>query len=356
MISNIINNAVDALDKKQGKVIVGLKATKASVTITIKDNGKGMSEELIKKIMNNVAITQGKKNGHGIGLTQVRETLQRNHGELKIDSAVGKGTKVTLTFPRVAAPVWIADEIKLGPEDIIVVLDDEDAIVAAWKSRFATALKDVPSIKVRYFKVGSEALNFLSGLSPRDKKKAFLLTDFELMGQGLNGLDIVEQSGVERAVLATSHHMNKGVRIQAEKIGTKILPKQLAPEVSIKIDPSIQYEVTSAPKKVDIVLIEDDEKLAQIMMLTAFGDLQVDHYTSPEHFLRNVSQYARNVKICIDKNFAGHGMDGLDLAEKLHEQGYTRLFLSSGETFSDGEIPDYLKVVPKIDMASIRDL
>lgn len=356
MVSNIINNAVDAFDHKEGKVTVRLKASKAEVIVTIEDNGKGMPPELIEKIMNNIAVTEGKKDGHGIGLTQVRETLMRNHGEFKIESTVGKGTKVILTFPRVTTPAWIAEDIKLGAEDIVVVLDDEDSIAAAWQSRFATALKEAPNIKVHYFKVGAEALNFINSLSPMDKKKVFLLTDFELIGQGLNGLNVVEQSGVERSVLATSHHMNKDVRAQAAKLATKILPKQLAPEVGITIDTNRQYTATEAAKKVDIVLIDDDENLAQVMILIAFQDLQVDHYMIPEQFLKNIETYPKDVKICIDKNFAGSAFDGLSLAKKLHEQGYTRLFLCSGETFNKGETPDYLTVVPKIEMSSLRDL
>ncbi len=356
MVSNIINNAVDAFDGKEGRVTVGLEATQAEVIITIEDNGKGMPPALVEKIMNNIEVSEGKEDGHGIGLTQVREALARNHGEFKIESTVGKGTKIILTFPRVIAPAWIAEEIKLGGEDIVVVLDDEDSIAAAWQSRFATALKDSPNIKVHYFKVGAEALNFMNSLPALDKKKVFLLTDFELISQGLSGLNVVEQSGVERSVLATSHHMNKDVRAQAAKVATKILPKQLAPEVGITIDTNMQYALSEAPKKTDIVLIDDDENLAQVMILVAFSDLQVDHYMIPEQFLKNIAKYPKDVKICIDKNFAGSAFDGLSLAKKLHEEGYTRLFLCSGETFSKGETPDYLTVVPKMEMSSLRDL
>ena len=35
--------------------------------------------------------TEGKKDGHGIGLSQVRDTLEHNHGKMTIESEVGVG-------------------------------------------------------------------------------------------------------------------------------------------------------------------------------------------------------------------------------------------------------------------------
>ncbi len=61
--------------------------------------------------MHKTAVTQGKESGHGIGLTQVWETLDHNQGELNVVSELGLGTTITLTFPRIKAPHWIAEEI-----------------------------------------------------------------------------------------------------------------------------------------------------------------------------------------------------------------------------------------------------
>lgn len=49
-------------------------------------------------------------------------------------------------------------------------------------------------------------------------------------------------------------------------------------------------------------------------------------------------------------------MDGVELAKKLHNQGFTRLYIASGENFEEGALPDYLKAIPKIDIASVRNL
>jgi signal transduction histidine kinase len=100
MLSNLINNAVEALDNKLGIITIKLESNINAVNIIVEDNGKGMTAEVKNKILNNIAITHGKANGHGIGLTQVREALVQANGKLAISSEPGMGTKVSLTFPR----------------------------------------------------------------------------------------------------------------------------------------------------------------------------------------------------------------------------------------------------------------
>jgi signal transduction histidine kinase len=99
MLSNVINNAVDALDGWDGEVSIQVQADTEIVKIIIQDNGKGMPREVINKILNKEAITMGKSNGHGIGMAQVNNVLTRYQGKLSIDSVQGQGTTITLNFP-----------------------------------------------------------------------------------------------------------------------------------------------------------------------------------------------------------------------------------------------------------------
>lgn len=164
MISNVINNSVEAFGVEPGTITLELASNQEWTKITIQDNGKGMPPELIEKIKKNIAVTSGKKSGHGIGLTQVRETLERNQGELIIKSEIGHGTRVTLVFPRIRSPWWIAEEIILGKSDIIIILDDDTSIHAAWKSRFDSILKQAPSIQLIHFQIATEALSYIDRL------------------------------------------------------------------------------------------------------------------------------------------------------------------------------------------------
>ncbi|MFT3742433.1 MAG: PAS domain-containing sensor histidine kinase [Gammaproteobacteria bacterium] len=362
MISNLINNAVDAFEDKTGTIILKLDADNSQVKVIIQDDGKGIPQELLKKIQSNVAVTYGKQSGHGIGLTQVREAIERNQGHFHIDSKVGFGSSVTLTFSRIMAPNWIAEEIVLQNDDIVVILDDDPSIHRAWDSRFDSILREqnfeCPKIKIVHFHIGIEALNFLQGLSNTELEKVFLLTDFELLKQEINGLEVIAKSRVKRSTLVTSHFAELKLQEEIVNLGAKILPKQLASEVIIQLhDPTSQNEICNqnATKTVDAVIVDDDVNFVKNLTLFVFEDIEVDTYDNPEQFLKNIKQYPFNVKIYMDNNYSTSNKKGLDIAKQLHQLGYNRLYLLSGETFDKSEIPHFLTVIRKDDVENIRN-
>ncbi|HLX52892.1 MAG TPA: PAS domain-containing sensor histidine kinase, partial [Aquella sp.] len=254
MISNLLNNAVEALkNKSDGKIDLRLNANAEWVMITITDNGKGIPQKLIDKIKKGISVTEGKKRGSGIGLTQVCETVQRNFGEMEVLSSEGVRTSILLKFPKIPAPSWIAEEIKISKGDTIVILDDDPSIHGAWDSTLAPSLVKIPGLNVRHFSVGGEAVNFINSLSDKEKKNICLLTDYELLHQNINGLQVIEQTKIKRSTLVTSHYANKGIREHATNLRVKILPKELAFAVTINLNKKIK----PCSKKVDIVWVDD---------------------------------------------------------------------------------------------------
>ncbi|MBP9742715.1 MAG: sensor histidine kinase [Burkholderiales bacterium] len=101
MLSNLLNNAVDACASKYGVVTICLDGDNKLVHLIIEDNGKGMPDKVKNKILNNIAVTADKVNGQGIGFIQIRDTLAKSDGKLDIQSTLERGTKITLTFPRI---------------------------------------------------------------------------------------------------------------------------------------------------------------------------------------------------------------------------------------------------------------
>lgn len=229
-LSNLINNAVDAFDGGVGKITIHLDATDSDVRIIVEDNGKGMPEAVKEKILNNIVVTSGKINGNGLGFSQIREALDSNDGTLSIESEVGIGTKIILTFPKIENPEWVAEKIELHKDTLIVILDDDESIHGAWEARFKKA---APHLERRHFKSGNEAVLFINGLNEAEKEKIFLLTDYELLQQGLHGLGVINQTGIKNSILVTSHHINQEVRDLAKLTNTRILPKPLASEIPI---------------------------------------------------------------------------------------------------------------------------
>ncbi len=314
-----------------------------------------MPQEIIDKIMHNISVTSDKDGGSGIGLGQVRSTLEDNKGTMSIKSEIGKGTTITLTFPKAESPDWMTKQIDLYQDDLVIVLDDDTSIHGAWEIRFEPYKS---KIKLHHFKLGDDLIEFINNLTSEEKSKLFLLSDFELIDQKLNGLQIIEKLNMQdRSILITSHYGSKDVQDLATKAGVKILPKGLASRVTINIEESENEEnKKNIRKKVDLVIIDDDKMLTD--SLACFfqnRSLVVDTYYSPKRFLKELPQYAKNTKICMDNNFPA-SMTGIELAKQLNKAGYTHLYLFTGEGFIENKVPDYLTVIVKGDTDTLNKL
>ncbi|TCT15570.1 signal transduction histidine kinase [Natranaerovirga pectinivora] len=94
---NIIFNGVDAI---QNKGVIGIELTSKEkfVYIEFEDTGKGIEEENIEKIFNPFYTT--KETGVGLGLAITYRIVEDHKGTINFISAINRGTKVTVTFPR----------------------------------------------------------------------------------------------------------------------------------------------------------------------------------------------------------------------------------------------------------------
>lgn len=233
MLSNLINNAFDACKTRNGTITIHTKLTdKDSIQIIVEDDGLGMPNDVKERILNNIEVTKNKTDGHGIGFSQIRDTLAKNDGKLSIESKPLVGTKIIIDFPKVENPDWICSCIELYPNDLVIILDDDPSIHGAWENRFNQVSTN---IRRKHFEQGADTIDFINNLSPEEKNQVFLLTDYELLKQGLHGIDVINATKVERSVVVTSHHANDGVQELVKLAQTKILPKLLASEVLITI-------------------------------------------------------------------------------------------------------------------------
>ncbi len=229
VLSNLLNNAIESLGECGGEVAVSLNKNSGRAVIEIKDNGKGISREVLSKLGER-GETHGKENGNGLGLYHARKSVESWGGSLLIESVLGEGTCVTLSVGLASAPRWFIDEVKIPSDAIdIVVLDDDPSIHEIWTDRF----KSHSQTTLHHFyetKVFMDWYRSTLGSS----SSTLYLCDYELIGSGLTGLEVIDMIGVNRqAVLVTSHADEKELRHKCEKLGIKILPKALAPFVPI---------------------------------------------------------------------------------------------------------------------------
>lgn len=122
-ILNLILNAIDAMPAG-GTVTLSTRSDGDVVWISVSDTGDGMSEDVRANCTRPFYTTKG-PGGSGMGLTMVEDIVERYGGKLSIESAVGKGTVITLIFPlQPPPPEEKAEAPSVRPLKILAVDDD----------------------------------------------------------------------------------------------------------------------------------------------------------------------------------------------------------------------------------------
>jgi signal transduction histidine kinase len=96
-ITNLVANAIDALPDG-GSIELCAWAQGDRVIVEVVDTGVGMSPELQARVFEPYFSTK-RDHGTGVGLTITRDIVHRLHGEIQLQSALGQGTTVRLSFP-----------------------------------------------------------------------------------------------------------------------------------------------------------------------------------------------------------------------------------------------------------------
>jgi signal transduction histidine kinase len=96
---NIISNAVDAFDGNNGEINIVTKKENNHILVSIKDNGKGMTDEVKKKIFDPFFTTKDVGSGTGLGLSIAYGIMEKHNAKIDVQSEVGKGSEFLITLP-----------------------------------------------------------------------------------------------------------------------------------------------------------------------------------------------------------------------------------------------------------------
>jgi two-component system, sensor histidine kinase and response regulator len=102
VLRNLISNAIK-FSPSGGKISIGTHEQPVFTEIYVKDAGKGISKEEMKKIAGDEFYSSNgtaQEQGTGLGLLLCKEFLARNNGELRIQSEPGKGSIFSFTLPK----------------------------------------------------------------------------------------------------------------------------------------------------------------------------------------------------------------------------------------------------------------
>jgi signal transduction histidine kinase len=94
---NLIKNAIEAMPEG-GKIKIHImNSNENKISISIEDEGCGISTEVITNL--GEPFNSTKKDGTGLGLMVTNQIIKDHNGELKIESILGKGTNVLVILP-----------------------------------------------------------------------------------------------------------------------------------------------------------------------------------------------------------------------------------------------------------------
>lgn len=106
VVMNLVDNALKYT--KHGSVTIFLRATPAGVEFGVKDTGIGIARTDLPKVFQRFFRSDEARTGLpdetdrslGLGLAIVKSIVEAHDGEIRVDSAIGKGTTFTIRLPR----------------------------------------------------------------------------------------------------------------------------------------------------------------------------------------------------------------------------------------------------------------
>jgi signal transduction histidine kinase/CheY-like chemotaxis protein len=148
VIMNLCTNAYHALQDTGGKIEVSLKETDLSyeqsmlkvgmkvgrhLELIVKDNGHGMTHQVMERIFEPYYTTKEQGKGTGLGLSVIHGIIKNHGGDISVHSQPGKGATFSVYLP-------IIDDIDIETEPVqsvknksghehILLIDDEEPII-----------------------------------------------------------------------------------------------------------------------------------------------------------------------------------------------------------------------------------
>lgn len=163
--------------------------------IAVADTGRGMAPETLARAMEPFFTTKEGGRGSGLGLSMVYGFAKQSGGHLRIDSALGYGTRVELFLPAArgcaAAQAPAAAAQARGHGETVLVVEDDPAVRA-----IAVAFLRSSGYRVVAVENAAEALRYLAG----EGEAAAMFSDV-MLGEGMNGKALAAAARRLRAAL-----------------------------------------------------------------------------------------------------------------------------------------------------------
>jgi signal transduction histidine kinase/DNA-binding response OmpR family regulator len=368
VILNIAINARDAMDHR-GNLTMELKNTTVSeheaahrdglvagdyVTLSIADDGSGMSPEVQRRAFEPFFTTKPEGEGTGLGLSMVYGFMKQSGGHVSLFSEEGKGTSLCLYLQRSEdllseAAVAPASVTVRGNGETILVVEDDEAVRL-------TVLETLVELGYRVLRAadGQTALTIIRSGVPID----LLFTDVimpgpvastEMVRQArllLPQMQVLFTSGFTRDAIVDRDRLKAGVNLLSKPYAREELARRLRQLLDDNgaNNPSNDIEPTPTPKDQMIVstpvdaeqpplrrvlLVEDSEEVREttIEFINEVG-FDVVAVESAEEALERLADASFDI---VFTDISLPGMSGIELVKRLREKNpQQRVVIASG--------------------------
>jgi PAS domain S-box-containing protein len=101
VLINLISNACHSLQNKAQKILIGVNVDKEQreIKIIVKDEGRGISDENLKRVFEPFFTTKRDYGGSGLGLSITYNIIKNHGGDLVLESKIDEGTRAIITLP-----------------------------------------------------------------------------------------------------------------------------------------------------------------------------------------------------------------------------------------------------------------
>lgn len=214
-ILNLVSNAIKFTPAGKEVQIYSQRFKEGMLEIVVCDQGLGIPEEDQNKLFRIdqkfiMTGTNGEK-GSGLGLTLVKEIIDKHGGQVWFYSKVGEGSEFHFTVPEA--------------KNIVLIVEDDEAVVALYKRIIENNL---PNFEIKKAQNGYEAIKILKELIP-----TIIITDHDM--PLMNGIQLVEavykrDSSRSIPIIVVSAKLDDEITRTYYKLGVdKIIIKPIEP-------------------------------------------------------------------------------------------------------------------------------
>ncbi len=195
VVSNLINNSIEAVDNGEVQITV-TRFENNKLAIIIKDTGRGMSEDLLKRL-GEKGFSEGKNerdSGSGLGVYHAKKTIAQFNGYMTFESELNKGTTVTIVLPK-------SEEIQKsnGTYDYVYI-DDDRLLRLGWSKRAKNKQINLLTL--------ATADEFMAHENHLSKEHTRIYIDYDLGDATKNGLELAQElheKGYKNIFMASGH-------------------------------------------------------------------------------------------------------------------------------------------------------